>query len=81
MDKKKIDIRGHVCPLTFVYTKLALEEMTKGEVLEVLTNFPPATTNVPATCLRQRIGELIGSVELYPDDIGNDEWLLTFKKL
>lgn len=28
-DSTQLDIRGKMCPLTFVYTKLALEELKK----------------------------------------------------
>jgi tRNA 2-thiouridine synthesizing protein A len=31
----RIDITGDVCPMTWVKTKLELEEMAAGEVLEV----------------------------------------------
>ncbi|MFX0021061.1 MAG: sulfurtransferase TusA family protein [Candidatus Hermodarchaeota archaeon] len=57
--KKKIDIKGYVCPMTFVYTKLALEELSKGDLLEVELNFRPAIKNVPENCKRQGLAELI----------------------
>jgi len=57
--KKKIDIKGQVCPMTFVYTKLALEELKKGDILEVELNFLPAIKNIPENCKRQSLAELI----------------------
>lgn len=45
--QETLDIRGEVCPYTFVRTKLALEEMAGGAVLRVLTDYPPATRNIP----------------------------------
>lgn len=57
--KKKIDIKGQICPMTFVYTKLALEELNKGDILEVELNFLPAIKNVPENCKRQSLAELI----------------------
>ncbi len=33
---QELDIRGKVCPMTFVYTKLKLEEMKSGELLKVI---------------------------------------------
>jgi len=33
--KEKIDITGDICPMTFVKTRLKLEKMERGEVLEV----------------------------------------------
>ncbi|MFX1380122.1 MAG: sulfurtransferase TusA family protein [Promethearchaeota archaeon] len=59
MTKKKIDIKGQVCPMTFVYTKLALEELNKGDILEVELDFLPAIKNVPENCKRQSLAELI----------------------
>ncbi len=59
MTIKKIDIKGHVCPMTFVYTKLALEELNKGDILEVELNFHPAVKNVPKNCERQSLAKLI----------------------
>jgi tRNA 2-thiouridine synthesizing protein A len=43
----KLDLRGEVCPYTFVKTKLALEEMAPGELLEVTVDHAPAVENVP----------------------------------
>jgi tRNA 2-thiouridine synthesizing protein A len=43
----KLDLRGEVCPYTFVKTKLALEEMKPGEILEVTVDHAPAVENVP----------------------------------
>lgn len=42
-----LDLRGEVCPFTFVRTKLALEEMAAGERLLVRVDHEPATRNVP----------------------------------
>lgn len=42
-----IDITADVCPLTFVKTKLKLEQMSKGEVLEVILNGGEPIQNVP----------------------------------
>jgi len=61
---KKLDIRGKVCPMTFVYTKLNLEKMNKGEILDVLLDFPAAVENIPASCERQKLGEILEIKEL-----------------
>ncbi len=75
---KNLDIRGRVCPMTFVYTKLALEELDKGNILEVLLDFAPAIKNVPENCERQSLAELLEIKE-----IGSEKkvWLLKLKKL
>ncbi|MDR0683669.1 MAG: sulfurtransferase TusA family protein [Spirochaetaceae bacterium] len=43
----RIDITGVVCPITFVKTKAALEELTDGDVLEVRLNGGEPVQNVP----------------------------------
>ena len=42
-----LDLRGEVCPFTFVRTKLRLEELPAGARLEVLVDHEPASRNVP----------------------------------
>lgn len=44
---KRIDIRGEVCPYTFVKSKLAIEPIKSGKVLEVLLDHELAIENVP----------------------------------
>ncbi len=75
---KNLDIRGRVCPMTFVYTKLALEELDKGNILEVLLDFAPAIKNVPENCERQSLAELLEIKEISSD---NKYWCLKLKKL
>ena len=43
---EELDLRGEVCPYTFVRTKLKLEEMESGEDLIVLLDDAIATANV-----------------------------------
>lgn len=42
-----LDLRGEVCPYPPVYTAQALATMQPGQILEVLTDHPPAVDNVP----------------------------------
>lgn len=42
-----IDITDVVCPITFVKTKVALEDMEKGQILEVHLNGGEPVQNVP----------------------------------
>lgn len=46
-----LDITALVCPMTFVRTKLAVEKLTNGQVLEVRLNFGEPLQNVPASLL------------------------------
>ena len=45
--KEKIDITDVFCPITFVKTKVALEDMEDGEILEVRLNDGEPVQNVP----------------------------------
>lgn len=75
---RKLDIRGKVCPMTFVYTKLTLEEMKEGEILEVLLDFPPAIDNIPDSCHRQGLAEVL---EIKKFDRSRKIWQLNLKKI
>ena len=44
---REVDLRGEVCPYTFVKTKLVLEDMEVGQVLKALFDHQPAKENVP----------------------------------
>jgi len=44
---KTLDITADTCPMTFVKTKLALEILNGGEILEVRLNAGEAVRNVP----------------------------------
>ncbi|GHV63638.1 transcriptional regulator [Spirochaetia bacterium] len=43
----RVDITNVVCPVTFVKTKVALEELDDGQVLEVRLNNGEPIQNVP----------------------------------
>lgn len=44
---EKIDLRGVLCPINFVKTKLKLEMMESGQVLEVTLDDGEPMRNVP----------------------------------
>lgn len=44
-----IDLRGTPCPLNWVKTKLRLEEMQSGQLLEVLLDEGEPVRNVPGS--------------------------------
>jgi tRNA 2-thiouridine synthesizing protein A len=44
---EQVDITDVVCPVTFVKTKVALEEMDEGQVLAVKMNDGEPVQNVP----------------------------------
>ena len=74
----KIDIRGKMCPMTFVYTKLELEKIEPGTLLEVFLDFPPALKNIPESCKRQNLAEVVNKKLI---NSSKKEWLLTLKKI
>lgn len=45
--KKRIDLQKVTCPMNFVKTKLALEELETGERMEVILDEGDAMLNVP----------------------------------
>lgn len=51
MEEKKpdanLDLRGVVCPINFVKTKLRLEGLNPGEVLEIVIDAGEPMANVP----------------------------------
>lgn len=72
-----IDITDVVCPVTFVKTKVALEEMEEGEVLQVHLNGGEPAENVPRsikeeghTVLRMDENE-DGTFELFIKKVGD----------
>lgn len=71
---RKIDLKGEVCPYTFVKSKLALEEMRVGEILEVEVDHEPAAENVPKSMENE--GQKVLAVE----KIGESSWKMVFKK-
>ncbi len=52
-----LDITQEVCPITFVRTKLLLERMTEGEVVEVRLNDGEPLINVPRSAAE--LGHLV----------------------
>ena len=54
MDKniiKEIDLLDEVCPMTFVKTKLAIEQVKPGERIKVIFNSQESKTNVPKSLI------------------------------
>jgi tRNA 2-thiouridine synthesizing protein A len=44
---QELNLKGKICPYTFIETLLALEEMKPGEILRVILDYPPAVCDVP----------------------------------
>lgn len=63
---RKIDISLENCPITFVRTKLELESMKPGEVLEVLAAGDEPRQNIPTAVVDH--GHKVLSIQQDPDD-------------
>jgi TusA-related sulfurtransferase len=71
---RTLDIRGQVCPLTFVRSKLVIEKLAVGEVLEIIVDHQPAAVNVP------RSMEHEGQTVLGVEQTGEAEWRIFIRK-
>jgi len=50
---KELNLKGKICPYTFIESMLALEEMGIGEVLRVIVDYPPAACDVPESLTKE----------------------------
>ena len=71
---KTLDIKGQICPYTFVRSKLAIEKMNLGEVLEIITDHKPASENVPKSMENE------GQKVLKIEQTGEKEWHIFVRK-
>ncbi len=71
---RELNLKGEVCPYTFVRSKLALEEMEPGQVLRVIVDYEPATRNVP------RSMENEGNEVLSVGRLNGSEWQIVVRK-
>jgi tRNA 2-thiouridine synthesizing protein A len=69
-----LDLRGEVCPYTFIKTKLILEELDSGQDLTILLDDSAATANVSKS-LRNEGHEILGLRA-----ISGDVWQIVVKK-
>ena len=49
----RADVRGYACPITFVKTRIALERLAPGEVLEVWLAAGEPARSVPASAAEE----------------------------
>ncbi len=71
---KSINIKGLVCPYTFVKAKLAIESMEIGQILEILLDSEEASRNIPKSM------EDHGQKMLKVEKINETDWILQIKK-
>ncbi|QID34245.1 sulfurtransferase TusA family protein [Hydrogenobacter sp. T-8] len=71
---RELDIRGDICPFTFVKSKLALEQMEVGQVLRVIVDYKPSAESVPKS-MREEGQEVLGV-----NQIAENTWEILIKK-
>ena len=71
---KKLNIKGLHCPYTFVKSKLAVEDMEVGEVIEILLDSEEASRNIPKSM------EDHGQRVLKVDKVSDTDWIIQVRK-
>jgi tRNA 2-thiouridine synthesizing protein A len=69
-----LDLQGICCPLNYVKTKLALEALEEGQILEVILDQGEAMMNVPRSLKSD--GHRVVSVE----NLGNGSFRVLIEK-
>jgi TusA-related sulfurtransferase len=71
---RELDLRGEVCPFTFVKSKLIIEQMDIGEVLKIILDYQPSVENVPKS-MKEEYQEVLGVKQ-----IGDKLWEVYIRK-
>ncbi|MEJ5172115.1 MAG: sulfurtransferase TusA family protein [Hydrogenothermaceae bacterium] len=72
---RELDLKGEVCPFTFVKSKLIMEQMDVGEVLRVILDYKPSVENVPKSF------QMEGQEVLAINQIGDNLWEVLVRKV
>lgn len=72
---RELDLKGEVCPFTFVKSKLMIERMKTGEVLRVILDYRPSVDNVPKSF------QMEGQEVLAVNQIGDNLWEVLVRKV
>ncbi len=70
----EFDLKGEVCPYTFVKSKLALEMLDSGQILQVVVDNDESATNVPRSLTNE------GNRVLGVEKLNEKDWLITVRK-
>jgi TusA-related sulfurtransferase len=71
---RELDLKGEVCPYTFVKSKLALEAMASGQVLHVIVDNNESAENVPRSLTNE------GNEVLEVSQPNDSDWSIVVKK-
>ncbi|WP_200674509.1 sulfurtransferase TusA family protein [Persephonella atlantica] len=72
---RELDLKGEVCPFTFVKSKLIIEQMEPGQVLKVILDYKPSVENVPKSMREE------GQEVLEVKQIGENLWEVLIRKV
>ncbi len=72
---RELDLKGEVCPFTFVKSKLILEQMEPGEILKVILDYKPSVENVPKSMREE------GQEVLEVKEVGKNLWEVIVRKV
>lgn len=72
---RELDLKGEVCPFTFVKSKLMIERMKTGEVLRVILDYRPSVDNVPKSF------QMEGQEVLAVNQIEDNLWEVLVRKV
>ena len=75
MTADQLDLRGEVCPMTFVRVRLWLEQARLGSTLEIHLDYEPATRSIPRSL--KILGQSLEGCEA----LGNNLWRLQIRKV
>ena len=67
---KELNLKGKICPYTFIETMLTLEEMDPNGVLRVIIDYPPAACEVPQSLKNE------GYEVLHVSPINGTDWAI-----
>ncbi len=67
-----LDVRGEICPYPMLRTVEALGKLAPGDILEVLTDHPPALSTIPWEAAKRGF-----AVDV--EQTGPGEWRLTLR--
>ncbi len=71
---EELNLRGEVCPYTFVKSKLALEDLEPGKILRVIVDNLESAENVPRSLANE------GNEVLGVGPLGEAAWSILVKK-
>lgn len=70
----EFDLKGEICPYTFVKSKLALEMLDSGQVLQVIVDNDESAVNVPKSLTNE------GNNVLGVEKLDEKDWMITVRK-